>query len=96
MRWERAAGQSNNPGSPLPSTHGFLPCLSLGLEVAMDTAKKLTCLRCHDPLDHEERIFCLHCQFVIDEELKDSEGCSVCGDDRPNNADGTCPGCGSV
>lgn len=64
----------------------------------MDTAKKLKCMRCHDPLYHGERIFCLHCQFVIDEEMKDSEPepCRVCGDTRPNDSDGTCQGCGSV
>jgi hypothetical protein len=59
---------------------------------------KSTCARCHEPLDKGERVFCTHCQCVVDEELKDSEAaeCRVCGDNRPNNSNGTCPGCGSV
>lgn len=57
---------------------------------------KVLCVRCHQALDHGERVFCLHCQFVVDEEMKaadEVEPCRICGDTRPGNP---CPGCGSV
>lgn len=61
--------------------------------------KPLDCMRCHCTLEENERVFCLHCQFVIDEEMKAAEEdglCRICNDPRPNNPDGTCPGCGSI